>query len=55
MKKHELYCFRLSKPIEGSYLLYIADVNVSVVVSKFYAAYPDAELVKMTYEGEIYV
>lgn len=55
MKRMQLYSIRISKPIDDNSLFYVADMNLSFVVNKFYDNYPDAVIDKVVYEGEIYV
>lgn len=55
MKTMQLYSIRIAKPIDNNKLFYVADMNLSFVVNKFYENYPDAEIDKVVYEGEIYV
>lgn len=54
MKKMQLYSIRTEKSINGSCLIYIADLDINGVLLKFTAAFPDALINKVTYEGEIY-
>ena len=55
MKQNELYAIRIAKPIDGSSLFYVAGDDITSAISKFCTNHIGVEIVKVMYEGQIYV